>query len=188
MASKHFDVRIWFCRCDVLETFVLSEIDATKEKIVKLEISDRQKSHELFKATKEIQELKSLDKMKSNLISTILHSQTEILLALNMTKVKLDEQEIENNATKLELKQLKLDFSKFINHTAPIICKERGSKYQWIANRCIYYDENVSTYFAARQRCYKTFDGNGKMYEPETYEESVQVYRFGQKTYYRVIK
>ena len=144
----------------------------------------------MVKATKEIQELKSLDKMKSNLISTILHSQTEILLALNLTKVKLDEQEIENNATKLELKQLKLDFAKFENHTAPIICKEKGSKYQWIEgiNRCIYYDENVSTYSAARQRCYKTFNGRGQMYEPKTYEESVQVYRFGQKTYYRVIK
>ena len=81
-----------------------------EERIVKLEISDDQKSYELTNAIKEIQELRIQDHMKSNLIYTILQSQTEILFALNLTKVKLDKQESEHNATKLELEQLKTNF------------------------------------------------------------------------------
>ena len=59
----------------MLKTFILSEIDATKERIVKLEISDRQKSHELAKATKEIQELKNSGKYftESELKRILLH-------------------------------------------------------------------------------------------------------------------
>ena len=146
MKSLQFSIHIH--SFDILGKYVLSEIDSAKERIVKLEISDDQKSHELTNAIKEIQELRIQDHMKSNLISTILQSQTEILFALNLTKVKLDKQESEHNATKLELEQLKLNFKKMINDTGPMICQKKGSKYQWIdeANRCIYYDGNVSTY------------------------------------------
>ena len=186
MNSLQFSIHI--PSFDILGKYVLSEIDSAKERIVKLEISDDQKSYELTNAIKEIQELRIQDHMKSNLISTILQSQTEILFALNLTKVKLDKQESEHNATKLELEQLKLNFKKMINDTGPMICQKKGSKYQWIdeANRCIYYDENVSTYSAAKARCKKTFNGKGRMYEPKTFAESLQIYKFGLNTYWQV--
>ena len=101
MNSLQFSIHI--PSFDILGKYVLSEIDSAKERIVKLEISDEQKSYELTNAIKEIQELRIQDHMKSNLISTILQSQTEILFALNLTKVKLDKQESKHNATKLEV-------------------------------------------------------------------------------------
>ena len=124
----------------------------------------------------------------SRLMSSILQSQERILKALNLTKAKLDQQELENNLTKSDLEQLKLNFTNILKKTAPIICQKNGSKYRWIkgANRCIYYDASVSTYSTARTRCHEAFHGNGQMYEPKTFEESIHVYKFGLNTYWRV--
>ena len=48
-----------FFSFDVPGTYVLSEIDATKERITKLETLDDQKSYELIKLDEEIQQLRN---------------------------------------------------------------------------------------------------------------------------------
>ena len=55
-------------------------------------------------------------------------------------------------------------------------CPVNNPHYRMVEHRCIYFDKTPSTYAEARIRCKGTFNHTGRMYEPKTMEESINVY------------
>ena len=62
-----------------------------------------------------------------------------------------------------------------------IKCSTNTTNYRLINQKCVYYETQGYNYEDAKQNCKTKFDGNGRLFEPTTWNENEIAYKIGKQ-------